>query len=174
MNTFFIIALPRSRTAWLANFLTNDESFCFHYGIWKYGVDGIRAKMLALPAKTIGSSDTAAMFYMDKIISVFPGAKIIAIDRNIDDIISSLRRCGLDESPNIELMESTFSNAKKFADIIIVYDDINIMADQIWEYVTRTECDMDRLEMLKGMNIQITKETIQMIRNTVASLQGAV
>ena len=37
-RNFFVLGLPRSRTAWLANFLTYDGYFCFHEGI-----DGCRS-----------------------------------------------------------------------------------------------------------------------------------
>lgn len=173
MKTFFIVALPRSRTAWLANFLTYGDSFCFHDGIGYHGVEGLRSRMLTLPVKIAGSSDTCAMFFIDKILSVFPETKIIAVNRDVDEVSDSLKRCGLDDNASTDLMKMTFEKVINYAaDIVIEYNDINKKAASLWEYITDTECDLNRLEMLKSMNIQITKETIEMIKNTASLIRG--
>ena len=36
-NIFFITGLPRSRTAWLANWFTYGHTFCFHEACRKVG-----------------------------------------------------------------------------------------------------------------------------------------
>ena len=81
MSTFLILGLPRSRTAWLANFLTYDGLFCYHEAI--NGCKNIKEYKQKVKGK--GDSNTAlALFDFE---SHFPNAKIIIIDSEIDKAV---------------------------------------------------------------------------------------
>jgi hypothetical protein len=80
---YFVTGLPRSRTAWFANYLTWADSFCYHDAL--VGVDGIEA-MLDLanqtPATKVGFSDPALLFFWPKLMALCPGAKWVVILRD--------------------------------------------------------------------------------------------
>jgi hypothetical protein len=98
---YFVIAMPRSRTAWLAEFfgkymctwhdpLKNCESIGeLHTKVDRalFGTEFRAAKLLI--------ADTAACFFLPKIVERFPGAKFIVIERPYNDVCSSLKRKGV-------------------------------------------------------------------------------
>ena len=79
---FLILGLPRSRTAWLANFLTYDGLFCYHEAI-----NGcLNMDEYAEKVKGKGDSNTAlALFDFEH---MFPDAKIIVVDSSIDAAVT--------------------------------------------------------------------------------------
>lgn len=92
MKTFFITGLPRSRTAWLANFLTHgDVSFCFHDGLRFGGPEGLLRKMVeARPASGfVGDSDSALLLFYEQIESLFPLSPWVVIHRPVDEAVRS-------------------------------------------------------------------------------------
>lgn len=87
---YFIVGLPRSRTAWLANFMTYDCSFCFHEGLVEAGsVEGLMdLKKLCPDAFVIGNSDSGLPLFADATLKAFPDA------RGIRDAVMRLRPNG--------------------------------------------------------------------------------
>jgi len=102
MQPFVIFALPRSRSAWLARFLT--------YGPWQCGHDEIRhcrslddvTSWLAQPFT--GTVETAAAPFW----RLLPGGvRVVTVRRSVSDVIASLHRTGLmfDEPTMVRTME---------------------------------------------------------------------
>ena len=85
---FLVLGLPRSRTAWLANFLTHDGLFCYHEAI--NGCSSMKEYKEKVEGK--GDSNTAlALFDFEK---HFPETKIIVIDTNICPYLTFNRYTG--------------------------------------------------------------------------------
>jgi hypothetical protein len=88
MNHFFITGLTRSRTAWLANLMTNGVSFC-HHGLSK-GFDTTSEMIAFLASPTgyhhLGNSEPGISFEMFKEIdTAFPDARWVVIHRGVTD-----------------------------------------------------------------------------------------
>lgn len=89
MTTPFIIyALPRSRTAWLANFLSYKEYKCHHeQAIFMRNMDNVK-EFFSRPF--IGSSETAAAPGRKLILSVVPNMKEVVILRPVNEVVDSM------------------------------------------------------------------------------------
>ena len=83
MKPFFILSLPRSGTAWLSNFLTWGDCFCYHelsYGC--EALDDIEQAFRKTDAPIVGTADTAAVLFHDKLAERFPEAKFLFVIRD--------------------------------------------------------------------------------------------
>lgn len=108
---YFIVALPRSRTAWLANLLTWGPSFCFHEGlIGCRNMAELRAK-LSLPRTPLaGNADTGSMMAVDKLVEAFPDARYVLLCRNPDGFVEQAARMGADREHALSMLD-TFAHA---------------------------------------------------------------
>lgn len=85
---FVVFALPRSRTAWLARFLT--------YGPWQCGHDEVRhlrslddvTSWLAQPYS--GTVETAAAPFWRLLTALRPDARVVVVRRPVADVVASL------------------------------------------------------------------------------------
>jgi hypothetical protein len=90
---FFIVGLPRSRTAWLANLLTvPGQSFCWHEGEAGHGnLDQLVAKMKRRPESRVGNASSAIACYGDDVYRLLPEARYIIIERDPDSAKQALK-----------------------------------------------------------------------------------
>ncbi len=87
---FVVLALPRSRTAWLSRFLTYGDWICGHEELRHMrSLDDIQA-WFSQPC--IGTAETAAAPWWRMIERFAPGARILVVRRHFDDVIDSLMR----------------------------------------------------------------------------------
>jgi hypothetical protein len=92
MKPYFITGLPRSRTAWLANLLTWNDSFCFHEATFGCGsMDEFKAVLEGAPLGTryVGDSDPNLGLIAESIVQTFPGCRVVAIHRPLADCLKS-------------------------------------------------------------------------------------
>lgn len=145
---FFILGLPRSRTAWLANFMTYGDTFCYHEGInGCHTVEDYKAKL----SYNKGDSSTGAVLIdLDK---HFPDAKKVIIDSDINRAIEYSEE--LTGNPNEDWMTHIQSRLYQLDGLKVDYDDIDDNLQAIWEYLTDTEYNEDRANMLLKLNIQV-------------------
>jgi len=94
MKNFFILGHPRSRTAWLATFMTYANSFCFHEAyVHAEGVEGIRNLFESLPQfPFVGTADSGLAFYADDLLREFPDARYVVIERPLEECAASLEK----------------------------------------------------------------------------------
>lgn len=83
---YLIYAMPRSGSAWLANFLTFGESFCFHEPLAQGMVD------LPAVAPIVGAVDTGAFYIEGEGLHADRHFRLV---RNASDVRRSLRRLRL-------------------------------------------------------------------------------
>ena len=87
---FLILALPRSRTAWLSRFLTYGDWVCGHEELRHMrSLDDVRA-WFAQPC--IGTAETAAAPWWRMIDRFAPDARILIVRRHPGEVVESLLR----------------------------------------------------------------------------------
>ena len=90
---FLILGLPRSRTKWLATFLSYRDWHCGHEELLRCrSFDDLRS-WLAQPCT--GSAETSAAPFWRLIPKLAPAARIVVVRRPVDEVIASLLRFGL-------------------------------------------------------------------------------
>ena len=181
-SEFFILSLPRCRTAWLANFLTYEDSFCFHEGLLNVGSIGALKGLFEKTGKSVvGNSDCGNILFLDKIMNEFPNANIVLVERETASVLSEL--ASMDGFSNVEavLRSAELLQWAKGAFNPLVVDYWNIdkeVCRSIWNHCIGTQFDETRWEMLDGIDMQIIqdKKVKQMIkhRNNIESLMQGV
>jgi len=150
-----ILGWPRSRTAWLANFLTYGSSFCFHEGVLMRNQNRIRTvqeyrKLFTLyktKYKYVGDSNTLAL---SKQKYVIPGARVVVIERDTKEVESAVYGLGyVVDIP--EIIEYPYNE-----NLIIKYNEINDNLKELWHFcLPNIPFNNERAYMLKNLNIQV-------------------
>lgn len=93
MTPWFILSYPRSRTAWLATYLTHSGVVAFHEA-WMLAKTAkqLRALMEERGDGPVVNVDCANWFFLKEIQGEFPEAKFIAIHRPYQDVAHSSRQ----------------------------------------------------------------------------------
>lgn len=106
MTPFFITGLPRSRTAWMANWLTTPVSRCFHDLLGRATTwpefEGRLTGAIREPGDTAavrGDSDSGLLFTVAKMKQCWPAARWLLIDRPFDEAWESYVRFVRREKP---------------------------------------------------------------------------
>jgi hypothetical protein len=94
---FFVTGLPRSRTAWLANFLTAGDSFCFHEllaaGVSASFVQKTFSRMIEEESfSVVGDSDSALVAIAPAMVAMFPTARWVLVERPVDEAMESYQK----------------------------------------------------------------------------------
>ena len=98
MHPFLIVALPRSRTAWLARFLTFDGRVCHHEPSlhWKSPDD-----LDAWCRGTEGASDTMMVWLAHEARRFNPSLPLVVVRRPRHEVIASIKRLDYAASPHL-------------------------------------------------------------------------
>lgn len=97
-QNFVVCSLPRSRSAWLSQFLTYGDHYCGHEQLrYMRSLDDVQAW---LNQPNTGTCETAAAPFWRLLKKYSPDVKIVTVRRPVDEVVDSLRRAGLqlDES----------------------------------------------------------------------------
>lgn len=83
--------MPRSRTAWLANLLTWDKSFCYHEATFDCAnILDFQAMMRGPSEATyVGDADPNLGLIAEPFLKAFPDARIVAVSRKFEDSLES-------------------------------------------------------------------------------------
>lgn len=91
---FLVLGLPRSRTAWIARFLSYGEWSCGHDQLrYMRSLDDVKAW---LSLENSGTCETGAAAYWRLALKFRPDIRVVTIRRPVDDVLESLARVGLD------------------------------------------------------------------------------
>lgn len=91
MIDFMIVGLPRSGTAWLANWFTTERSICWHEPFWQRSLaelDDMKG------AGLFGIADTMLLLMSADELNRHPAKKLI-VHRELGDVNFSLSKLGL-------------------------------------------------------------------------------
>ena len=184
---FLITGLPRSRTAWIAQYFQGLEGVsCFHEPESKENdIASVLDRLSDVYGLYSGISSSAISFWTDNELKSFNGCKSLIIERNIDDVIESLNKAemGLSEDTNIKICDyiiKSYERIEKSTDCMkIKYGNLDdpyymksiqnhltpqTMFDyKYWEYMMEANIQIDmnkwkRNNMLTGSNNSFVKE----------------
>ena len=141
MLDFMVIGLPRSRTTWLANWLTTDNTLCLHDSAAKFTLNELNNYATQ---KKLGISETA-LFHCGGKLNRHPAKKLI-IHRPVHEIYKSIGR--VIPFPNAEMLMSDIKG------LHVAYKDINDRAEEIWMHLIGSGFDSKRFNALSEMNVQ--------------------
>jgi hypothetical protein len=162
VKTFFILSLPRSRTAWLANFLTYENSFCFHEGLLQVNSpDGLKALFESTDKKIVGNSDCGNIFFLEEIKELYPEAVFIHIKRDVHHVIESLKNMDDDfkDFQSVYMADNLLSDISRSDCHAYFYDELDEHAcREIWNVCIGTPFDRKRWEMLDGIDMTVIEE----------------
>ena len=132
MADFCITGYPRSRTAWFSAFMSCGDVFCYHEN-----------KIFNSNAKYIGFSGSNFS------IQPIECKKLIIIERNVDDVRSSLRKL----TPLVDIIIEKI-DLSKLDGLRIKYNDINHKLKEIWEYCVPEPFPEERAKLFINMKIE--------------------
>lgn len=157
MIPFFITGLPRSRTAWLANWLTTDASLVYH--------DVPLPMDLRGEWKQIGFSGPELVAEYEAMTRLYPGAKWLVVLRAADDARQSFLRWSAGVlPPNPAFDELWRGRVEALARLTlkpnvktVAFGDLEdcAQAAQVWHHLLPAqEFDAERWRVLNEMNVQ--------------------
>lgn len=168
MRNFFVTGLPRSRTAWIANYLTWGKTFCFHDGFVGLAHPlEIRKKFDAIHAKgfeTVGNSDPANLYFLDTLIKDFPDAYWVLIKRDLKECRESASQAfGHYSDLNFEQAQmkklDDYLWERRVSGITLDFTclDVHVMQGEFSRFV---DSPPERTDLLLSMQIQLTSERL--------------
>lgn len=97
---FFVIGMPRTRTAWMSVLLSQGDSICLHEGTKNFPTFAAYAAHLrSLPYAAVGDSNSTLVFNIQELLEEFPDADIWFINRDHTEALESL----IKTSPAMEI-----------------------------------------------------------------------
>lgn len=178
MKTFFILSLPRSRTAWLSVFLTYENSYCFHEGLVECESVSALPRLFAATGKpVVGNSDCGNILFLDELRETFPDAKFVIVERPLAEVVDELHHMGLNnfDPETIEYAAHELTLARRTLDALLIdYRDLDEnVCRHIWQHCIGTPFDESRWRMLDGLDIQIIlSKKLAAIRRNGSNLES--
>lgn len=142
MIDFMVIGLPRSGTAWAANWLTTDTTLCLHDPLAKYHhteLDGL------VSDKRLGVACTG-LWMVPEWINAHPAKKVI-LHRPLEAINRSLKAMGAMQLGDVSLDHINGLHV----DCEALWSD----PEPIWNHLTGLPMDWERHALLSTLNVQI-------------------
>lgn len=158
VKTFFICALPRSRTAWLSVFLTHGDSFCFHepaVGMTDFGQ--FRSLFESTGRSVVGTSDCGNVWIADGLAREFPESRFVVVRNDIDKIRKSLEEMGLPDHGMLEKSAIMLDyTVRTHSHISLEADDLSNpgTVKMLCDYVG-APFDQARFDLLTTLNVQV-------------------
>lgn len=146
MIEFMVVALPRSATTWTSNWLTTDDTLCYHdlsnfrhFSDW----DSIVSN------KSLGVSDTGICLFPE-FVNAHPARKVI-LHRDLSDVNRSLDAIGYPRLDDRWVNALGKIHGKHFCwENIFAVD----TAKEIYEYLLQKPFDRERWEELTRIEMQ--------------------
>lgn len=164
---FIITGLPRSRTAWIANYLTYGNMFCVHEAT-RNGIEGL--EKYENVADVVGMADTGAVLIQDKLIEKYPDAKWTVIDRPCDQVLQSGKKLGYIPDNQLFDVDAKLGELKaKVQPLVIKYEELDGSIQGLAQFVNPDWTQpKERHEMLTGLNVQIRRDALAPINGKLA------
>jgi|TARA_R100001530_G_scaffold120868_3_gene88210 hypothetical protein len=175
---FFILGLPRSRTAWLSNWFTTRDSICLHDPSRLCAKSGAKQLHSILhksdafipwngwyddttPKRNYyGSADSVNGWWFSELENLFPNAKFALIERNYDEVAVSCERLFGDPcTKELDALQNLHEKLRGYPNVKCVdYDRLNhagVVQDlQRW-LTPKLKFDYSRFELLNGLDVTI-------------------
>ena len=167
MSNFFITGLPRSRTSWMANFFTYQNSYCFHEISNNHPHSfGIRDELMNKIQEYKGVSDCLLPYYFEPLADTLENSILVIIERDFHEVFSSLNNWYKDNNLNIknsllknlkELDKRLTAMKERYPHLLVKFedlDDISVMEEMWYHCVPGIRFDSDRWQMLNNFKIE--------------------
>jgi hypothetical protein len=141
-NPYFVIALPRSRTAWLSVFLD-----CYHEGFNNCNT----FKEYKNKIKNSGDCSTSLLLFDMK--KLFPNSRVVIIHNTIDSAVDFYRE--IYRKDTTDLLRLMKKRLFSLDGLHIEFDDIDNRLEEIWKYLKDEPFDKARTDRLKLLNVKI-------------------
>ena len=156
---FFIVSLPRSGTAWLANFLTYGDAFCFHEGLFGCAsLDQYAELFNGVEESVVGNADTGAIFVLPALFKRYPDAKYVFVIRDLVDVSASIQSIGLSAAEVPAMADYLWWGISHIDGALTVkFDDLfnQITLRKIWKHIGMpAPFPFRRTEMLRQMRVE--------------------
>ena len=170
-DRFFITGLPRSGTAWVANYLTYGNSFCYHEGLMLNDkIHDYSAMLDATNADVVGDSDTIIAAVLPWLYEKYPDAKYVFIKRDVEDVEQSLINNGFSTHKIPEITRSLKWGMSHIKSMTISFDDLFENMERVCEYIGVDCFTPERDELLRHMRIDECKRYTDMKPYNVGTL----
>lgn len=145
---FMVLGLPRSGTAWLANWFTTERSICMHEALMDYSLEDLLAMSVD---KVFGVAETSLCLWDVGRINAIPVKKLI-VHRELEQVNRSLARIDL---PN--------SMEERNADTLFAVDGVHINFEDLFDYdkfhaahewLVPTPFDSGRYALLRKLRVE--------------------
>ena len=101
-----MLSLPRSRSAWMAEFLRPLCVSSMHNPLQQCAsIAELGQKIDAQPPGRVFVSDVAALFFFDQLLVRFPGAQYLVVHRAASEVEHSMRKQGIQPPLNVRKAE---------------------------------------------------------------------
>lgn len=140
-HTFLICGFPRSRTMWLAHFLSVPEVCVCTHEATEFAADAeefwANGELFARGLDYYGNSDSANLYGLRSMLALRPMTKVVWINRPMDEVRESMARIGM------PMTETTITHILRLRDLCWEYMDLCIDFDclvnayecrRIWEH----------------------------------------
>ena len=163
MTNFFITGLPRSRTAWMATFIsTHPHVHCYHEGLKGcHSKEAFMNRMRPVPLDEIeqgrddllvGNSDSGLP--LTNFQDMFPGAPIVVIWRDFDEVAAAVTKLFGSMTPAMrEILDRTIVGMGKLVGLHVDYNQLDARMVDICHHIG-IEYDMKQHQFLRQFNIQ--------------------
>lgn len=158
------MGLPRSRTAWLAKFLTHGEWVCGHEEARHLrSLDDVKAWF---SQEKVGTCETAVAPFWRLLLRQVPDIRIVVVRRPVDEVVESLAAFGFDRAVMAPLMARL---DKKLAQIVrrtgaleVTFDGLNDEATckAVFEHCLEQPFDRAHWQRLAGENVQCDMQAL--------------
>lgn len=162
---FIVYGLPRSRTAWIAKFLTYKDWECGHeQAMYMRNMEDVRA---FFAQSSIGTAETAASYGRDLIRHAVPNIKEMVILRPVDEVIESVMRIDISKigfydrcrlRKGMEYGNRMLQKIAKDPNVLVIHyaDLVNEeTCAKVFEYCLPYKFDKAWWESLHAKNVQI-------------------
>lgn len=173
INPFFIVALPRSRTAWLANLFNTESVFCYHDVLAAHTGEGLKTLLGGtLYREYVGVADTSPVHAIG-LKHLFPESRIVVVKRDPLEVLESMANAFFDilALPGGRRWFERFLEAgvealdfieKTKADLTVKYEDLSKI--EVVREVWGTCCpdvafDENRAKFLENLKITVNYST---------------
>ncbi len=179
MAPFIIYALPRSRTAWLAEFLTFGGWTCYHdFAAKAASVSQVKA---LLDRPNTGLCETAMVEGWRLIQTMYPDARVVVVRRPVEDVSDSLSRFGIKNDDELLRREALLEEVSALPDTLTLdFDDLDShdICDSLFRYCLGQPLPDAHWKAFKDKNVQINMlqrlAEIDANRHNTAALRAEV
>lgn len=160
-DPFCVFGLPRSRTAWLAQFLSYGGRECRHEGtVPMRSFDAVLATLRA----GVGLSDTMLGLRAHEIADALPAVRLLIVLRDVNEVRASMEKIGFPmPGPFLDTLSETLYRLHPLSNTRYVgFDDLSDreMAGSAFQHCLGETMPDDWFDLWKDVNVQTSPKSV--------------